>query len=63
MFKARDNANNGKVVRLTRIMKKWREENNVPISSYHMEIMVYNYFEGKSRNGKGGFISATQKGS
>jgi len=52
MLKARDNANNGKVVRLTKIMKKWREENNVPVGSYHMEIMVYNYFEEKSRSSK-----------
>ncbi len=52
MLKARDNANDGKVVRLTKIMKKCRDENNMPVNSYHMEIMVYNYFEEKSRSGK-----------
>lgn len=51
-FEARDRAHNGKVSGLTRAMKKWTEQNNVPVRSYHMEIIVYNYFEEKARTGQ-----------
>lgn len=52
MFEARDQAHNGRVSGLTRTMKNWAEENNVPVRSYHMEIMVYNYFEQKAQRGE-----------
>ncbi|MFC4359257.1 CBASS oligonucleotide cyclase [Halobium salinum] len=52
MFEVRDEANNGRVSGLTRTMKKWSENNDVPVRSYHMEIMVYNYFAEKSRTGE-----------
>lgn len=52
MFEARDEAHNGKVSGLTRAMKKWSGRNNVPVRSYHMETMVYNYFEKKARKGE-----------
>jgi hypothetical protein len=52
MFEARDNAHNGKVSGLTRTMKKWSENNNTGVRSYHMETMVYNYFEEKARRGE-----------
>jgi hypothetical protein len=52
MFEARDEAHNGRVSGLTRAMKKWTENNDVPVRSYHMETMVYNYFEDKSRRGE-----------
>jgi hypothetical protein len=52
MFEARDQSHNGKVSGLTRAMKKWSENNNVPVRSYHMETMVYNYFEEKARRGE-----------
>jgi hypothetical protein len=52
MFEARDETHNGKVSGLTRAMKKWSENNNVPIRSYHMETMVYNYFEEKAQTGE-----------
>lgn len=52
MFEARDEAHNGKVSGLTRTMKKWAENNDTGVRSYHMETMVYNYFERKSRRGE-----------
>ena len=52
MFKARDKAQNGKVAALTRTMKKWSDTNDMPIRSYHMETMVYNYFEEKASRGQ-----------
>jgi len=52
MFDARDRAHNGKVSGLTRMMKKWAESNNVPVRSFHMETMVYNYFEEKAQHGE-----------
>ena len=52
MFDARDQAHDGKVSGLTRTMKKWVEANNVPVRSFHMETMVYNYFEEKARHGE-----------
>ncbi|WP_157884799.1 CBASS oligonucleotide cyclase [Halorubrum aethiopicum] len=52
MFDARDQAHNGKVAGLTRTMKKWTETNNVPVRSFHMETMVYNYFEEKAQRGE-----------
>jgi hypothetical protein len=51
-FEARDEANGGKVSGLTRSMKKWAENNDVPVRSYTMEIMVYNYFKEKARTGQ-----------
>lgn len=51
MFEARNRSHNGRVAGLTRSMKKWAENNNVPVRSYHMEIMVYNYFEEKAQAG------------
>ncbi|POG54429.1 nucleotidyltransferase [Haloferax marisrubri] len=52
MFEARDQAHNGRVSGLTRAMKTWADRNNVPVRSYHMETMVYNYFEEKARRGE-----------
>lgn len=52
MFEARDDAHNGKVSGLTRTMKKWAENNDTGVRSYHMETMVYNYFEEKARRGE-----------
>lgn len=52
MFEARNQAHNGKVSGLTRAMKKWSENNDVPVHSYHMETMVYNYFEEKATTGE-----------
>jgi hypothetical protein len=51
MFEARDEANNGKVAGLTRTMKKWADTHDVPVRSFHMETMVYNYFEKKAHRG------------
>ena len=52
MFEARDQAHGGKVSGLTRTMKKWADTNDVPVRSYHMETMVYNYFEEKAQRGE-----------
>ncbi|MDS0243605.1 MULTISPECIES: CBASS oligonucleotide cyclase [unclassified Haloferax] len=52
MFDARDEAHNGRVSGLTRAAKDWADQNNVSVRSYHMEIMVYNYFEEKARRGE-----------
>lgn len=52
MFEARNQAHDGKVAGLTRTMKKWAETNDVPVRSYHMETMVYNYFEEKAERGE-----------
>ncbi len=51
-FEARDQAHNGKVSGLSRSMKKWAENNDVPVRGYTMEMMVYNYFEEKARTGE-----------
>jgi len=51
MFDARDRTHRGKLSALTRTMKKWSERNDSGIRSYHMETMVYNYFEEKARSG------------
>jgi len=51
-FEARDQAHNGKLSGLTRQMKKWAERNDVPVRSFHMETMVYNYFAEKARTGE-----------
>lgn len=51
-FEARDGAHDGRVSGLTRSMKKWAKRNNVPVRSYHMEIMVYNYFQEKAESGQ-----------
>lgn len=51
MFEARDQAHDGKVSGLTRTMKKWAETHDVPVRSFHMETMVYNYFEEKAKRG------------
>lgn len=52
MFEARDQTHDGKVSGLTRTMKKWADTNDVPVRSYHMETMVYNYFEEKAQRGE-----------
>ena len=51
-FEARDQAHDGKVSGLSRSMKKWAENNGVPVRGYTMEVMVYNYFEEKARTGE-----------
>lgn len=51
-FEARDQAHGGRVSGLTRMMKKWSDNNNVPIRSYHMEVVVYNYFAKKAETGE-----------
>lgn len=51
-FEARNQAYNGKVSGLTRSMKKWADNNNVPVRGYTMEMMVYNYFEDKAKTGE-----------
>lgn len=50
-FEARDQANNGKVSDLARSMKKWADNNDVPVRGYTMEMMVYNYFDEKAKTG------------
>jgi len=51
-FEARDQAHSGKVSDLSRTMKKWADNNDVPVRSYTMEVMVYNYFQQKSETGQ-----------
>lgn len=51
-FEARDQTHDGKVSGLSRSMKKWAENNGIPIRGYTMEMMVYNYFEEKARTGE-----------
>lgn len=50
-FEARDQANDGKLSDLARSMKKWADNNSVPVRGYTMEVMVYNYFEEKAKTG------------
>jgi len=50
-FDARNEAHNGRVAGLTRVMKKWAENNDVPTRGYAMEVMVYNYFAEKAETG------------
>lgn len=52
MFQARDRTHDGRLSELTRAMKKWKDEKGLPVRSYHMEIMVYNYFEDKAQSGE-----------
>jgi hypothetical protein len=42
-FEAVDNARGGKLQKVARVAKKLRENRNVPVSSYHMEVMAYDY--------------------
>ncbi len=42
-FEAVDNARGGKLQKVARVAKKFRENRNVPVSSYHMEVMAYDY--------------------
>lgn len=51
-FQARDQAHDGKVSGLTRMVKKWSEKNDVPIRSYHAEVMVHNHFAEKATTGE-----------
>lgn len=51
-FEARDRAHGGKVSGLSRSMKTWVENNDVPVRGYTMEVMVYSYFEEKARTGE-----------
>lgn len=51
MFQATDRTHDGRLSDLTRTMKKWKDEEDLPVRSYHMEIMVYNYFEDKAKTG------------
>lgn len=51
-FEARDQAHDGKVSGLTRMVKKWSEKNDVPIRSYHAEVMVHNHFAEKATTGE-----------
>lgn len=51
MFQATDRTHDGRLSDLTRTMKKWKDEEDLPVRSYHMEILVYNYFEDKAKTG------------
>jgi hypothetical protein len=42
-FEAVDNARGGKLQKVARVAKKLRENRNVPVSSYHMEVMAYDH--------------------
>ncbi len=42
-FEAVDNARGGKLQKVARVAKKLRENRSVPVSSYHMEVMAYDY--------------------
>jgi hypothetical protein len=42
-FEAVDNARGGKLQKVARVAKKLRENRNIPVSSYHMEVMAYDY--------------------
>lgn len=42
-FDAVDNARNGRLKKVVRVAKKFRSNRNLPVSSYHMEVMAYNY--------------------
>lgn len=51
-FEARDSARNGKVSSLSRMVKLWKDSNEVPIRGYTAEVMVYNYFAEKAESGE-----------
>ncbi|QLG28184.1 nucleotidyltransferase [Halorarum halophilum] len=42
-FEAVDSARGGRLQKVARVAKKLRENRNIPISSYHMEVMAYDY--------------------
>lgn len=42
-FEAVDNAHGGQLRNVSRVAKKLRENRDVPVSSYHMEVMAYDY--------------------
>lgn len=42
-FDAVNEARNGNLKRVARVAKKFRQNHNVPVSSYHMEVMAYQY--------------------
>ncbi|WP_257300783.1 CBASS oligonucleotide cyclase [Haloarchaeobius sp. FL176] len=42
-FEAVDDARGGRLQKVARVAKKLRENRNIPVSSYHMEVMAYDY--------------------
>ncbi|MDS0297534.1 nucleotidyltransferase [Halogeometricum sp. S1BR25-6] len=42
-FEAVDNARGGRLQKVSRVAKKLRENRSIPVSSYHMEVMAYDY--------------------
>lgn len=51
-FEARNEAHDGRVAGLARVVKKWSENNDVPTGGYPLEVMVYNYFAEKAETGE-----------
>ena len=50
-FDAVDNARGGKLQKVARVAKKLRENRNLPVSSYHMEVMAYDYVHNHPNKG------------
>ena len=42
-FEAVDQARDGRLKKVARVAKKFKENRDVPVSSYHMEVMAYQY--------------------
>lgn len=42
-FQAVDQARGGRLKKVARVAKKFKENRDLPVSSYHMEVMAYNY--------------------
>lgn len=42
-FDAVDKSRNGRLSKVARVAKKFQRNRNLPVSSYHMEVMAYNY--------------------
>lgn len=44
MFEAVDESHGGRLQKAARLAKKWKKENDVSVSSYHLEVIVFNHF-------------------
>lgn len=52
MFEATNDASGGKLQKLARLAKTYNEETGKPVSSYHMELMAYQYMQSRPAEGQ-----------
>lgn len=50
-FEAVDNARGGQLQKVARVAKKLRENRSIPVTSYHMEVLAYDYVHNHPNKG------------